>query len=44
MTQGFTLLWVGWQFDVPHREGLVRVFAPVATDNGKPIAASSAAK
>ena len=37
MTQGFTLLWVGWQFDVPHREGLVRVFAPIATDNGKPI-------
>ncbi|MEO5742714.1 MAG: alpha/beta hydrolase domain-containing protein, partial [Vicinamibacterales bacterium] len=37
MTQGFTLLWVGWQFDVPHRDGLVRVYAPVATDNGKPI-------
>ena len=37
MTQGFTLLWVGWQFDVPHREGLVRVFAPIATDNGRPI-------
>ncbi len=37
MTQGYTLLWVGWQFDVPQREGLVRVYAPVATDNGKPI-------
>ena len=37
MTQGFTLLWVGWQFDPPNREGLVRVFAPIATDNGKPI-------
>ena len=37
MTQGFTLLWVGWQFDVPQREGLVRVYAPIATDNGKPI-------
>ena len=37
MTQGFTLLWVGWQFDPPHREGLVRVYAPIATDNGKPI-------
>lgn len=37
MTQGFTLLWVGWQFDVPQRDGLVRVYAPVATDNGKPI-------
>ncbi len=37
MTQGFTLLWVGWQFDPPHREGLVRVYAPIATDYGKPI-------
>jgi hypothetical protein len=37
MTQGFTLLWVGWQFDPPMREGLVRVYAPIATDNGKPI-------
>lgn len=37
MKQGFTLLWVGWQFDPPQREGLVRVHPPVATDNGKPI-------
>lgn len=40
MKQGFTLLWVGWQFDVPQREGLVRVYAPTATDNGKPIVGS----
>ena len=37
LEQGFTLLWVGWQFDVPLRDGLVRVFPPVATDNGAPI-------
>ncbi len=37
MQQGFTLLWVGWQFDPPAREGLVRVYPPVATENGKPI-------
>ncbi len=37
MKQGFTLLWVGWQFDPPERDGLVRVYPPVATDNGKPI-------
>jgi len=37
MKQGFTLLWVGWQFDTPKREGLLRVYAPTATDNGKPI-------
>jgi hypothetical protein len=37
MKQGFTLLWLGWQFDPPKREGLVRVYPPLATDNGKPI-------
>ena len=37
MSQGFTLLWVGWQFDPPAREGLMRVFAPIATNNGAPI-------
>jgi hypothetical protein len=37
MRHGFTLLWVGWQFDPPERAGLVRVYPPVATDNGKPI-------
>ncbi len=30
LEQGFTLLWLGWQFDVPQRDGLVRVYAPVA--------------
>ena len=38
LEHGFTLLWVGWQFDVPQREGLVRVFAPIAREaNGQPI-------
>ena len=37
MTQGFTLLWVGWQFDVPQRAGLVRLYSPTPTDNGRPI-------
>ena len=37
MRQGYTLLWVGWQFDVPERPGLVRVYAPIASDNGRPI-------
>lgn len=32
LEQGFTLLWVGWQFDVPQRDGLVRVFAPIARE------------
>ena len=37
LEQGFTLLWVGWQHDVPPRDGLLRVHAPVATNSGEPI-------
>ncbi|MBI3262856.1 MAG: hypothetical protein HYZ58_06870 [Acidobacteria bacterium] len=37
LKRGFTLLWVGWQFDPPARAGLVRVYAPIATDNGNAI-------
>ena len=35
MQQGFTLLWMGWQWDVP--EGRMRMNIPIATDNGAPI-------
>lgn len=35
MRQGFALLWVGWQWDVP--DGRMRIDAPIATDTGKPI-------
>jgi len=37
MNQGFTLLWMGWQWDVPVRAGVMRMEMPVATDNGRPI-------
>lgn len=37
LRHGFTLAWVGWQFDVPRQPGLLRLDAPVATDNGRPI-------
>jgi hypothetical protein len=37
MRRGFTLVWVGWQFDVPRRGGLMGLDAPVATDQGHPI-------
>jgi hypothetical protein len=37
MRQGFTLLWMGWQWDVPVRPGTMRMEMPVATDNGKRI-------
>ncbi len=35
MLQGFTLLWMGWQWDVP--SGRMRMEVPIATDNGRPI-------
>lgn len=38
LEQGFTLLWVGWQFDLPNREGLVRAYLPSAREvDGRPI-------
>ena len=35
MQQGFSLLWMGWQWDVP--EGRMRMAIPIAADNGRPI-------
>src|SRR5882672_2017783 len=32
MKQGFTLLWVGWQFDPPRRPGLMRLYPPFASE------------
>ncbi|MBZ5559091.1 MAG: hypothetical protein LAO77_17610 [Acidobacteriia bacterium] len=37
MRFGFTLAWVGWEFDVPDQPGLMRIHVPVATDQGKTI-------
>jgi len=38
LNQGFTLLWVGWQFDTPDRDGLVRAYLPAAHEkDGRPI-------
>lgn len=37
MRQGFTLVWMGWQWDVPVRPGVMRMEMPIATDNGRPI-------
>src|SRR5215475_14323117 len=37
MRQGYTLVWVGWQFDIPRRNGLMALDAPPAFDQGKPI-------
>ncbi len=35
MNQGYTLLWMGWQWDVP--EGRMRMDMPIASDHGAPI-------
>jgi Alpha/beta hydrolase domain len=35
--QGFTLAWLGWQFDVPEDPNLMRLYAPVAKQGNAPI-------
>jgi len=37
LEQGFTLVWIGWEFDVPPNPRLLHLYAPVATDHGKTI-------
>jgi alpha/beta hydrolase family protein len=37
MRFGYTIVWVGWEFDVAARPNAMRVHVPVATDHGKPI-------
>src|SRR5262245_52725513 len=34
---GLTLVWVGWQFDVPGQPGLLRLRAPVAAGDGEAL-------
>ena len=37
MSEGFTLLWLGWQWDVATSEELMRAYVPIATDDGRPL-------
>jgi hypothetical protein len=37
LDQGFTLVWLGWEFDVPDQPGMLRSYLPVATDHGATI-------
>jgi len=37
LREGYCLLWVGWQFDPPRRDGLMRLYPPFATNSNGPI-------
>jgi hypothetical protein len=37
LREGYTVVSVGWEFDIPRKKGLILLDAPVATDKGKPI-------
>jgi len=37
LDQGFTLVWIGWEFDVPPSPKLLHLYAPIATKNGQTI-------
>ena len=37
LRRGYTLMWVGWQWDVPRAPKVLRLFAPIATDQDQPI-------
>ena len=37
MRQGYTLVWVGWQFDIPRRSGLMALDAAPTLEQGQPV-------
>jgi Alpha/beta hydrolase domain len=37
MRHGYTIVWCGWQHDVPATEGLMRIDVPAALQDGRPI-------
>ncbi len=37
LDQGFTLVWLGWEFDIPDQKNMLRAYLPVATHQGKVI-------
>ena len=37
MRQGYTIVWCGWQHDVPDTQGLLRIHVPEAMEDGKPV-------
>ena len=37
MREGYTVVWCGWQHDVPDTPGLLRIHVPEAMEDGKPV-------
>ncbi len=37
LKEGYTLVWIGWQFDAPEREGNFRVYPPVVPNVTGPV-------
>ena len=37
LNEGFTIAWMGWQYDVPPEPNLMQFFTPTARDGDKPI-------
>ena len=37
LRKGFTVVWVGWQYDIPHQGGLMGLDAPLVIEDGKPV-------
>ena len=37
MREGYTVVWCGWQHDVPETPGLLRIYAPEALEDGRPV-------
>lgn len=37
MRHGYTVAWVGWQPDVPRRDGMMALTVPAATDGGRTV-------
>ncbi|MFN3324586.1 MAG: alpha/beta hydrolase domain-containing protein [Bryobacteraceae bacterium] len=37
LEEGFTMVWLGWQFDVPGDPQLMRLHSPIPTQGGRPI-------
>jgi hypothetical protein len=39
LERGFTLFWIGWEFDVPDRAGIIKLYAPHAMGATGPVRA-----